>query len=91
MVISFGVSWPMNVIKAYKGATAKGTSFFFLACIELGYISSILWKIVAGDMQQFFRGNMEKYPCFFYSLNTVMVLAAIIVYFRNRKIDKKAE
>lgn len=89
MVISFGVSWPMNIMKAYKGRTTKGTSIFFLSCIEFGYISAIIWKSLTGDMQAFFLGNFSKYGCFFYILNAVMVFIAILIYFRNKVIDKR--
>lgn len=89
MVISFGVSWPMNIIRAYKGQTAKGTSIMFLSCIELGYISSIIWKLLTGDMQAFFTGDITKYGCFFYLLNAFMVLIAIIIFFRNKALDRK--
>lgn len=88
MVISFGLSWPMNIIRAYKGRTAKGTSLLFLICIEFGYISSIIWKLLTGDMQAFFTGDFTKYGCFFYLLNALMVAIAIFIYFRNKAIDK---
>ena len=32
MIISFGVSWPLNVIKSYKARTTKGKSLAFLCC-----------------------------------------------------------
>lgn len=89
MVISFGVSWPMNIIRAYKGRTAKGTSIIFLSCIELGYISSIIWKLLTGDMQAFFAGDITKYGCFFYLLNAVMVFIAIVIFFKNKALDIK--
>ena len=31
MIVLFGCSWPMNVIKSYKVRTAKGKSLAFLA------------------------------------------------------------
>ena len=36
MIVSFGVSWPLNVIKAYKARTAKGKSLAFLLLILFG-------------------------------------------------------
>lgn len=89
MVISFGISWPMNILKAYKGRTAKGTSIVFLCCIEFGYISSIIWKSLTGDIQAFFAGDMSKYGCFFYLLNAIMVMIAIMIYFKNKALDRK--
>jgi hypothetical protein len=89
MVISFGVSWPLNILRAYKGRTAKGTSIFFLGCIEFGYISAVVWKLLTGDMQAFFMGDFTKYGCFFYILNALMVLIAILIYIRNKALDRK--
>ena len=34
MLICFGFSWPLNVIKAYKAKTAKGTSLPFILLIK---------------------------------------------------------
>ena len=36
MLVSFGASWPLNVIKSYKARTTKGKSIFFLILIEVG-------------------------------------------------------
>lgn len=91
MVISFGVSWPLNILRAWRGRTARGTSIFFLACIEIGYLSAIVWKLLTGDMQAFFTGDFSKYGCFFYLLNAAMVLAAIFIYVRNHCLDKEAQ
>lgn len=89
MVISFGVSWPINIIRAYQGRSTKGTSILFLCCIELGYISAIIWKLLTKDMQAFFNGDVTKYGCFFYLLNAFMVFIAILIYLRNKALEVK--
>lgn len=33
MIVSFGVSWPMNLIKSYKVRTTKGKSLAFLLLV----------------------------------------------------------
>ena len=33
MIVSFGASWPLNVVKSYKARTAKGKSLGFLLFI----------------------------------------------------------
>ena len=35
MIVSFGASWPMNVMKSWKARTAKGKSIAFLCLILL--------------------------------------------------------
>ncbi|MBO5952732.1 MAG: hypothetical protein J6Q53_01180 [Oscillospiraceae bacterium] len=89
MLVCFGASWPMNVIKAYKARTAKGKSLAFLCLIIIGYIAGIAAKLLnEAYMAQF----AEKwYVLFFYILNITMVTADLAMYFRNRHLDKKAE
>ena len=41
MIVSFGASWPANVIKSYKARSAKGKSLVFLCLILFGYIAGI--------------------------------------------------
>ena len=49
MVVSFGISWPANVMKSYKSRTTKGKSLMFLLLIEFGYIAGIASKFVKPD------------------------------------------
>ena len=42
MIVSFGVSWPMNVIKSYKARTTKGKSPAFLFLIFFANCNSKL-------------------------------------------------
>ena len=85
MIVSFGASWPMNVIRSYKARTAKGKSISFLLLILFGYIAGIVSKCINPTyMAQF----AEKwYVLFFYCVNAVMVSIDIVLYFRNRRFD----
>ena len=88
MILCFGASWPMNVIKSYKVRTAKGNSLAFLCLIFLGYIAGIASKFMN---EAYMAAFSEKwYVLFFYFLNLAMVTADILLYFRNRKLDQKA-
>ncbi|MBE6779891.1 MAG: hypothetical protein E7545_02815 [Ruminococcaceae bacterium] len=87
MIVSFGASWPMNVIKSYKARTAKGKSLGFLCLIFFGYIAGIISKLVNEAYMASFADKW--YVLFFYVLNLIMVGADLILYFRNRKLDKK--
>jgi len=88
MILSFGASWPMNVIKSYKARTAKGKSIAFLCLIFFGYIAGIASKF---SNTAYMAAFSEKwYVLFFYILNLVMVGADIILYIRNKQLDKKA-
>ncbi len=81
MVVCFGVSWPMSVIKSYRARTAKGKSLFFLIMIFVGYICGIAAKLLAS--------SFKWYVLFFYVLNLVMVGTDLLLYFRNRRLDRE--
>lgn len=78
MIISFGVSWPMNIIKSIKTRTTKGKSLAFLCLIFFGYIAGVSSKLISGKITYVFA---------FYVLNLVMVGADIVLYYFNHKRD----
>ena len=83
MVVSFGVSWPLNVLKSYRARTTKGKSLAFLLLIFIGYIFGITSKLISP--------NYKWYVLFFYVLNLVMVAADLVMYVRNYRLDKQKE
>jgi len=88
MIVSFGFSWPMNVMKSYKARSTKGKSLSFLCLIFFGYIAGIASKFTnAAYMAQF---SEKWYVLFFYCLNLCMVGVDICLYYRNYRLDKKA-
>ena len=87
MIVSFGASWPLNVVKSYRARTARGKSIGFLCLIVFGYIAGITSKLVnEAYMAQFAD---KWYVLVFYCLNLVMVSADVGLYIRNRRLDKK--
>lgn len=88
MIVSFGASWPLNVIKSYKARTTKGKSIAFLCLIFFGYIAGITSKLVNEAYMANFASKW--YVLFFYVLNFLMVGADICLYIRNLKLDKEA-
>ena len=87
MIVSFGMSWPLNVIKSYKSRTTKGKSLAFLLLIFFGYIAGISSKLVNAD----YMANIAAkwYVLFFYVLNFIMVGTDLLMYVRNYRLDKK--
>lgn len=83
MVVSFGASWPFNVIKSYKARTTKGKSLLFLVLIFFGYICGIISKLTAE--------SYKWYVLFFYVLNLIMVGADLVLYWRNHRLDMQAK
>ena len=80
MLVCFGFSWPLNVMKAYKAKTAKGTSLPFVLLIITGYIAGISAKLISGQI---------NYVLIAYILNLAIVSINVIIYFRNVSLDKK--
>ena len=88
MIVSFGASWPMNVLKSWKARTTKGKSLAFLCLIFFGYIAGIISKFVNEAYMANFASKW--YVLFFYVLNLIMVGTDLVLYYRNYRLDKKA-
>lgn len=96
MVICFGLSWPLNISKAWKARTAKGMSLQFYFCIWIGYVFAIIGKLVTihyyvnvAATAQVWTEVVKWYVLFFYFLNAIMVSMGILIYFRNAQLDKQ--
>lgn len=80
MVVCFGLSWPMSILRSWRARTARGKSLLFLCAIAVGYVAGIAAKCIAGQM---------TYVLVFYILNLIMVCTDIGLYLRNRRIDRE--
>jgi len=88
MILSFGASWPMNVLKSYRARTTKGKSLGFLCLIFSGYIAGIASKLLNEAYMAAFA--QKWYVLFFYVLNLLMVGTDLLLYARNYRLDKEA-
>jgi hypothetical protein len=93
MIVSFGASWPFNVIKSYKARTTKGKSLTFLCLIFFGYIAGVVMKAIKISIAT----NLVGIAAFIswlglsvYILNLLMVGTDLALYFRNKNLDKLA-
>ena len=82
MLICFGLSWPTSVVKNIKARTAKNMSLPFILLIITGYIAGISAKIYAHNF---------SYVLVIYILNLLFVSMNLVVYFINRKIDRRGD
>jgi uncharacterized membrane protein len=82
MVICFGVSWPVSILKSWRSKTSKGKSIAFILLIIVGYLCGIFSKIASGKI---------TYVFIFYVINLVMVSIDCALYFRNARLDKQKE
>ncbi len=81
MLFCFGAAWPMNIYKSWTSRTAKGKSLPFLLSIEIGYISGMINKVLYHN----------DFVLYLYLLNFLMVGADLVLYFRNKRLDRLAE
>ena len=85
MIVSFGASWPLNVMKSYRARTTKGKSLAFLLLIFFGYIAGIISKLIN---DAYMASIAQKwYVLFFYVLNLIMVGTDLLLYARNKRLD----
>lgn len=82
MLICFGLSWPMSVIKNIRARTARSMSLPFTLLIIVGYIAGITAKIMSGQV---------NFVLAVYLINLAIVSLNVIVYFINRRHDRLTE
>ncbi len=74
MLVCFGISWPVAVIKTYKSKSVKGKSILFLFLILLGYVFGTVHKVIY---------NFD-YVIWLYIANGLLVLADITLWFKYK-------
>ncbi|MGI6201237.1 MAG: hypothetical protein ACOYJA_10735 [Christensenellales bacterium] len=82
MIISFGISWPLSIVRSVKSRSTKGKSLLFMCFIVFGYICGVVSKCLTQTFNLAF---------WFYFPNIIMVSADIALYFRNKGIERRAE
>lgn len=81
MIISFGVSWPLSIVRSYRSRSTKGKSLLFMCFIVFGYICGLISKFMTQTFNLAF---------WFYFPNIIMVTTDICLYFRNKSLEQKA-
>ncbi len=82
MLICFGVSWPLSVVKNIKAKTAKSMSLPFILLILSGYIAGIASKFISGNI---------GYVLIVYFINILSISINLAVYFINLWHDKQSK
>ena len=80
MMLTFGLSWPMQIIKTIKTKNPMGKSFLFMGLVLLGYL--------AGLASRAFDGEFFEPVTALYVLNTLMVatdLTLSTIYLKRLK------
>ncbi len=81
MLGCFGAAWPASIYRSYRSKTARGKSLLFLVVIEIGYVAGMLHKVFYS----------YDFVIFLYLLNFAMVFVDIVLWFRNKKLDRQRE
>ena len=78
MLICFAVAWPASIYKSWVSRTRKGKSLAFMLVIILGYILGMI-KVA--------RHNILGFMMLPYSINTLLVICDLVLYYRNYRLD----
>lgn len=82
MLVCFGFSWPINLIKNIRARSAKGMSLQFILLIIVGYVAGLTSKIIS---------HRINYVLIVYFFNLAIVSCNLVVYFHNRVLDRRAK
>lgn len=80
MIVCFGLSWPLSIIRSIRSRSTKGKSILFMCFIAIGYVCGIVSKLMTHTY------NLAFY---FYFPNIIMVSTDIALYFRNRRLERR--
>ena len=81
MIICFGISWPMSIVRSVRSRSTQGKSLLFMWFILFGYFCGVASKLISHTYNLAF---------WFYFPNIIMVSTDIILYFRNKALEKAA-
>ena len=79
MLVCFGLSWPISLLKSLRAKSAKSTSIAFMCLILTGYAAGITAKVMTSGC---------NYVFYVYIFNVVMVCANLAVTLYNRAKDR---
>jgi len=72
MLICFGVSWPISVVKSIRTRVVSGKSPLFMAIVCIGYCSGLIHKVLYSF----------DVIIILYAINLIMVAVDLLLYFK---------
>lgn len=82
MMVCFGVSWPISILKTVQVKNPAGKSIVFMWLIIAGYLCGIAGKVVGGNI---------SWVIWLYALNALMVATDLCLVYIYRARRKAAE
>ncbi len=80
MLICFGVSWPVDIWKAWRTRRTEGKSLAFMCLIFAGYVAGTAGKLTRALP----AGDWPELVTALYALNAALVAVDIALYMRFR-------
>jgi uncharacterized membrane protein YbjE (DUF340 family) len=80
MLLCFGSAWPFSIYKSWKSRTSAGKSIIFLYVVVAGYAAGVVHKLY---------NNFDRVT-YLYAFNALIVTVDIILYYRNKRLEKNA-
>ena len=78
MIVCFGLSWPLSIVRTLRTKSTKGKSPFFMAFIAFGYVCGIVAKLMTHTYNLAF---------WFYFPYVLMVSTELVLYFHYRHVE----
>ncbi len=81
MLICFGVSWPVDIVKTLRTRRTEGKSLAFMSLVLVGYILGLSAKLASAAH----AGEMPEVISSLYVFNAVTIVVDIAVTLRIRR------
>ena len=87
MLIAFGVSWPISILKMFRTGQVAGKSPLFLTFVFCGYLCGVGAKMFRAAH----GGVWPERVTVLYAINAAMVLTDLLLYIRiSRRLHSRA-
>jgi len=81
MLICFGISWPIDILKQLRTRATKGKSLGFLSMIVIGYFAGLTAKLIHASIAD----TWPQPVTWLYLLNAILVSVDIALYLHFSK------
>lgn len=81
MLVCFGVSWPVAILKTWRSKRTEGKSMGFLVLVFIGYLSG-----VAAKFSRAAAGHWPEPVTILYAINAALVMTDLLLVRHYRRI-----
>jgi hypothetical protein len=87
MLICFGISWPVDILRTWRVRRTEGKSLAFMALVLVGYMLGLSAKLVRAAQ----TGNPPEGVSTLYVLNALFIIVDMALTMRLRAGAARAE